>query len=227
MTLSTTDGHTSDRIMHQLMREAFQSFWQELKRSAANAATPGILAFYGVSILVFIFLSVFLPYETQVYLSIAAGVGVAILLTVSTILFRRILLLDIVFVGGIVFLVAALFKRGLLPPTVLQNFGHYALVISLALTGSYVVLQIIHCSRIGSHAGSLRSFNEFFSVSFTTLSSEMCSCLHPIPFLDLLGVVVFLPNQVRLGFIVMMATLVYQARLTFESYKSRKRLAVS
>lgn len=39
--------------------------------------------------------------------------------------------------------------------------------------------------------------------------------------LEGLGVAAFLPNQVRLDFILMSLALVYQAKFTFESYRSR------
>jgi hypothetical protein len=47
-----------------------------------------------------------------------------------------------------------------------------------------------------------------------------------MPVLDALGITAFLPNQVRLGFVIMMTTLVYQTRLTYEYYKSRTNFAM-
>lgn len=185
-----------------------------------------IIAFYSIAVIVFSALSTILPYEIQVHSSIAAGITVASLLAASMILSHGSLSsLDIVFIGGIIFLLAALFKRGLLPPTILQNFGHYALALSLALMGSYVVMQILRGNRIRSHATSVKSFGDFFSVSWTTLSSELCYCLHPVPILEALGIMAFMPNQVRIGFVIMATTLLHQARLTYVTYKSKRMQA--
>lgn len=201
--------------------EQSSSFWKEAKTNLREAANLRNLAFYGTAIVAFVVLSILLPYQTQVYLSIAAGITVALLLAVSMIFSRSIASLEAIFIGGVMFLLAALFKRGFLPPTVLQDFGHYSLAISLTLTGLYVVLQVLRSGR-KSYTMSVKSLNDFFSVCSTTLSSEMCSCVHSISFLEALGVMALLPNQVRLGFVIMMTTLVYQIRLTYDSHKSRK-----
>lgn len=200
-----------------------QSFWEELKANIVKIMSLRIIAFYSIAAIAFSALSTILPYEVQVHSSIAAGIAVASLLVASTILSHGFLSpLNIVFIGGIIFLLAALFKRGLLPPTTLQNFGHYALALSLALTGSYVVMQILRGNRIRSHAKSVKSFGDFLAISWTTLSSELCYCLHPVPILETLGIMAFMPNQVRIGFVIMATTLLHEARLTYAIHKSKR-----
>lgn len=203
--------------------EPFKQFWKELKRSASKSINLRILSFYGTAVMVISAFSLFLPYQTQVYLSIGAGISVAILLATSMMFSRSFMVIDVAFIGGIAFLLVALFKRGLLPRTALENLGHMSLIVSVAFTGSYVVLLIVQSSRIRLHVASVKSLNDFLSVCFTTLSSELCSCLHPIPFLDALGIIAFLENRVRLGFVIMMTTLAHQTRLAYEFYKSRRR----
>lgn len=198
------------------------SIWRELRKSVYKTLNPRVLAFYTAAVIMVSTLSILIPYTTQVYLSIAAGVTVALLLILSTALSHGVVWLDILFIGGVAALLIALFKRGLLPPSVLQGLGHYALAVSITLTGLYVLLRIRQGTRSRSHAASMKSLGDFFSVSWATLSSELCSCLHPIPILEALAAMAFLPNRVRLGFVIMMITLIHQSHLTYRSYKSRR-----
>jgi len=194
-----------------------------LRRSISQAANPRIILFYCVIALVFMTLSFFLSYQTQVYLSIAAGIAVALLLPTSMVLSRGFKLLDVIFVGGILFLIVALLKSDLPMRAVLENVRHFSLILSVVLTGAYVLVRFWTGGKVGSHALSVKSLSDFFMVCSTTLSSELCSCLHPVLFLETLGILVFLPNQVRLGFVIMMTTLVRQVLLTYESYELRRR----
>lgn len=84
------------------------SFWNEVRNRIREAVNPTILAFYGCIALLFIFTSFFLSYQTQVYLSIAAGIAMALLLSLSLVLVGGFSVLDIIFIGGIAFLVGAL-----------------------------------------------------------------------------------------------------------------------
>lgn len=215
-----------DRRLRGSTARPFRSSLEELRGSIRKALNPQIIVFYGITAIVSSVISIILPYQSQVYLSIAAGVAVAILLTVSMIMSRGVEPFDLVFIAGVVFLLVALFKRGFLPPIVLQNLGHYALALSMILTGAYVAFQIFRGTRLRSHVVPAKSLSDMLSVSSTTISSELCSCLHPMPVLDALGITAFLPNQVRLGFVIMMTTLVYQTRLTYEYYKSRTNSAM-
>ncbi len=129
--------------------------------------------------------------------------------------------MDAIFIGGVAFLIVALFKSDLPTRAVLENLRHFSLILSLALSALYVALRALRGGRAGSHPRSVGSLARFLSVFGTTLSSELCSCLHPTLFLGALGVAASLQNQVRLGFAMMMATLIYQARLTYGSYRSR------
>lgn len=200
-----------------------QSFMEQLKSSLLQALSPRNLAFYGTSIIVLAVVSFLFPYQNQVYLSIAAGFAVAILLIISMVLTRGFALLDLVFAAGIGFLLVALFKSDLPVRAVLENVRHFSLILSVVLTGAYFVLRVLQGSRTGSHAISVKSLSDFLSVCSATLSSELCSCLHPVLLLESLGIAAFLPNQVRLGFVMMMTTLVAQIRATYVSYELRKR----
>lgn len=212
------------RALWELSAGPVRSFREELS-TIFKSLDLKIIAFYGMAVVASAALSLILSYETQVQSSIAAGILVAFLLVASLILSQGFALIDVFFIGGIVFLLLALFKRSLLPPTILQGFGHYALIVSLVLTGSYVLLRVRHGSRIGSHATSVKSFGDFFSISWTTLSSELCYCMHPMPLLEAFGIMALIPGQVRLGFVIMATTLLHQVRLTYESYGSRRKQA--
>ena len=184
---------------------------------------PRLLTFYGAVAIVFSAFSFVLSYQTQVYLSIAAGIAVALLLPTSMVLSRGFTSLDTVFMSGILFLLIALFRSDLPMRAVLENVRHSSLILSVVLTGLYVVLRILRRGGVKSHAVSVKSLGDFFMVCGTTLSSELCSCLHPVLFLETLGILAFLPNQVRLGFVIMMTALVRQVLLTYESYESKRR----
>jgi len=199
------------------------SFRGILRRSISQAMNPRLLTFYGAVAIIFIAFSLVLSYQTQVYLSIAAGIAVALLLTTSMVLSRGLTSLDTIFMSGILFLLIALFRSDLPMRAVLENIRHFSLILSVVLTGLYVVLRILRSGSVKSHAVSVKSLGDFFMVCSTTLSSELCSCLHPVLFLETLGILAFLPNQVRLGFVVMMTTLVRQVLLTYESYESRRQ----
>ena len=178
--------------------------------------------FYGFSVIVFCVVSFLIPYYAQVYLSIAAGLAVAILLPVSVALVRSFTPSDIIFIVGILFLVIGLIQSGLPVRAVLESFRHIAFFASIGLTSLYIVLEILRSTRIRSRAGSMRGFGAFLAVCSTTLSSELCSCLHPALILEALGIPAFLQNLVSIGFAVMMTTLVNQIRLTYGSYKSMR-----
>lgn len=204
----------------------FSSFWKYLKRSVAEAVSPKNVAFYGTAAIVFSVVAFFLQYQTQVYSSIAAGLIVALLLPASIVLLRGFKFLDLVFISGIVFLIVALLQSDLPVRAVLENVRHFSLILSVALTGLYVVFEALRGARMKMHVVSLKGLSGFFSVVSTTLSSELCSCLHPTLFLETLGIVTFLPNQVRLGFVLMMVTLTSQIRSTYASYKLRTKQTI-
>jgi hypothetical protein len=220
MTLIWKQRNTKEKGQALAMTQS-TSFWGEVRKRIREALNPEILVFYGSIALLFIFAS-FLSYQTQVYLSIGAGIAVALLLLLSVVLARGFSLLDIIFIGGIAFLIGALLRSDLPMRAVLENVRHLSLFLSVGLTGLYLILVVVQGNRLASHELSVKSLGNFFSVCSTTLSSELCSCLHPAFLLEMLGVVAFLPNQVGLGFVIMMTTLIYQVRLTYESYESRR-----
>ena len=204
------------------MSEFFTLLREDLTRSIRKAMNTRTLTLYASIVIVLTAISLLLPYQTQVRLSITAGFAVALLLPSSMILSRGFKPLDTVFIIGILSLITALLNSDLPTRAVLENVRHFSLILSLALTGLYVALQSIHRTRIKSRTSSMKGFSTFFSVFSTTLSSELCSCLHPTLFLESMGIVAFLPNQVRLGFVIMISTLLHQTRLTYEAYNSRR-----
>jgi len=207
----------------ELTRNSSASFREISRRSISQAMKPQLLMFYGAVAIIFTAFSFVVSYQTQVYMSIAAGIAVALLLPTSMVLSRGFASSDTIFMGGILFLLMALFKSDLPMRAVLENIRHLSLILSVVLTGLYVVLRVSRRGNVKSHTVSVKSLGDFFMVCSTTLSSELCSCLHPVLFLETLGILAFLPNQVRLGFVIMMTTLVRQVLLTYESYESRRR----
>ncbi len=143
------------------------------------------------------------------------------LLLASMVLMRGFAKLDLIFVAGILFLVVGLLQSNLPTRAVLENVRHASLILSVVLTGLYVVLEILESTRLKFHVVSVKGLSTFFSVCEETISSELCSCLHPSLLLEALGVTVFIPNQVRVGFVLMMVTLASQIRSTYGTYKSR------
>jgi hypothetical protein len=193
-----------------------------LGRALRRAIRPEALAFYAVAIAAPLALSPLIPYQAQVRLSIAAGFAVTLLIPLSMILSHGLEPMDAIFISGVAFLIVALFKSDLPTRAVLENLRHLSLILSLALSALYVALRVLRSGRAGTHPKSMDSLARFLSVFSATLSSELCSCLHPTLFLEALGVAASLQSQVRLGFVIMMATLIYQARLTYGSYRSRR-----
>ncbi len=210
-----------DEKRSRFVARFLKSFRESLKNSLVRMMNPRILAFYGFAIIILSVVSFLLPYQPQVYLSIAAGFAVAALLPLSMIMSRGLKTIDIVFLIGILFLVVALFQSGLPRRAVLENLRHFSLILSVVLTSLYVAL-VFRLPPLKPHAKSVKIFGDFLSVCSTTLSSEFCSCLHPTLLLEALGVSAFIENQVKLGFVIMMTTLVYQAKQTYESYKHRR-----
>jgi hypothetical protein len=117
-------------------------------------------------------------------------------------------------------LIIALLKSGFPTKAILINARHISLGLSVLLSGLYILLQI---NRTKSHSESVKEFGKFFSVCSTTLSTELCTCLHPVLILESLGIAAFLPNQVRIGFIIMMITLSYNIRSIFRTFLRRRR----
>lgn len=194
-------------------------------RALRRAIRSRIIALYALSIAALSALSSLIPYQTQVHLSIAAGFAIALLIPLSMILSRGLEPLDAIFIAGVAFLIVALLKSDLPTRAVLENVRHFSLILSLGLSALYAALRILGAHRAGSDAKPMDALARFFSIFNATLSSELCSCLHPTLFLEALGVAASIQSQVRLGFIIMMATLIYQAQLTHGAYRSRRKLS--
>ncbi|MEM3439987.1 MAG: hypothetical protein QXQ76_02000 [Candidatus Bathyarchaeia archaeon] len=191
-------------------------------RALRRAIRSRIIALYALSIAALSALSYLTPYQTQVHLSIVAGFAIALLIPLSMILSRGLEPLDAIFIAGVAFLIVALLKSDLPTRAVLESLRHFSLILSFGLSALYAALRILRSYRAGSATKSMDALARFFSIFNATLSSELCSCLHPTLFLEALGISASIQSQVRLGFIIMMATLLYQARLTHGSYRSRR-----
>ena len=144
----------------------------------------------------------------------------AFLLIFSIVASRDLKSPDVLLVIGTVFLVFAIYRSGLPTQAVFQNLRHLSLVLSVVLAGSYLALKHFKQRASRPRLSLMTGVSRFFSVCLTTLSSELCSCLHPILLLETIGIMAFLPSQVRIGFVLMMTTLVFQLRLTFDSIRT-------
>jgi hypothetical protein len=212
------------------------SFWKGLRIEILEAVKPRKLFIYSITVVIFSIVSFILPYDVQVSTSIIAGIVMVLLLVASLVALRGFKKLDMVFISGIVFLVIALFPKELLLssfPTldVIRNFQHLSRIMSIALTALYVAVGIFQFTNIRPHWVRMKHFSNFFSMCNTTISSELCGCLHSIPFLDVLlaplGVADLIINRVKLGFVIMMVTLVLQIWSSYESYrKSAGRIKI-
>ncbi len=208
------------------------TFWEELQGEVFELVKPRNLILYGVVALAFSVVSLVLTYELQVYASIVAGIAVALLLVASLVALRGFIKLDMVFVGGIIFLIIALFPKeyltSLLPTIdVLRDFKHLSRILSIGLTALYTIMGVFQRSLSRPHGAHMKSLSNFFSVCNTTISSELCACLHPIPLVDMLlaplGAADLLTNRVKLGFVIMMISLILQIRSSYNFYKNKNK----
>jgi hypothetical protein len=207
-------------------------FLHELRAQLLEAVKPRRLVLYGVALVIFSIVSFVLPYQIQVYTSISAGIIVVLLLVAALVKSRGFRKLDMIFVGGIFFLIVALlpkeyFISSFPTPEFFRDFRHLSEILSITLTALYAltgILQFLHTRIQGT---PMKYFSDFFSVCNTTISSELCGCLHPIPFVDTflapLGVADLLTNRVKLGFVMMMTCLVFQMQSFYASYKTREK----
>ncbi|MBS7626702.1 hypothetical protein KEJ51_06680, partial [Candidatus Bathyarchaeota archaeon] len=141
----------------------------------------------------------------------------ASLMLSTAILSRRRETLDLIFMAGIAFLFIGLYKSDLPTRATLENIRHLSLIISVILTGIYVAAKIPRRGKTYPSFNLIQNLGRFMSVFSATLSSELCSCLHPTLMLEAVGFALLIPNQVRLGFILMIITLAYQINLTYRS----------
>jgi len=181
---------------------------------------PSVFAFYSATMAIFVAISFLLSYQDQVYVSTKAGFVVAFLLVLSMIVSRDLKSPDALLVIGTIFLVFAIYKSSLPTQAVFQNVRHLSLILSVVFAGLYLAVKNFGERGRRPRLSLMTSISRFFSVCLTTLSSELCSCLHPILLLEMIGIMAFLPSQVRIGFVLMMTTLVFQLRLTLNSLRT-------
>jgi predicted secreted protein len=118
--------------------------------------------------------------------------------------------LSLLFYIGVFFLMLGLAESG--PPTraMLESVRHTSLIIAVMLTSLYYLLLFFKRYRVQKGRKELKFYRDFTSIFFTTLSSELCSCLHPALILDLLGIAISIPTQVKIGSLLMIITFIYQ-----------------
>ena len=185
------------------------------------------MAAFVISVIV----SLSLPYVYLVYSSIGMGLLVSALLTLSVYLSYGINRHSSVFVVGISLMVVALLNSDLPTRAVFENLRHASLMLSLVLGGLYTSIALSKrldklipkeiISRLDRP--ELKPYSDFASMFCTTLSSELCSCLHPVLVFDMLGISLLLPTQVKSGFVLMVVTLAHQLRVTWLLLRPRLR----
>lgn len=193
------------------------------RRRYLGGIIPGrrVIGFYFASLIVAVLFSVITPYQYLVYFSIAMGLVVSALLVLGLFLSGQFNRYSVLFVVGIFVMVVALLSSDLPTRALLVNVRHISLILSLTLSGIYTL--VVLTERVGElvprrilatlDRPMLRPYNDFASVFCTTLSSELCSCLHPALVLDMLGVTILIPSQVKAGFILMAMTLTHELRI--------------
>ena len=132
------------------------SFRKALRIEILEAVKPRKLILYGITIITFSVFSLILPYNVLVYTSIVAGISMVLLLVASLVALRGFKRIDVVFIGGIVFLIIAFFPKELLISSfstleVLRDFKHLSRILSIALTALYVAVGVFKFAHIGSH----------------------------------------------------------------------------
>ncbi len=209
------------------MNTALRRFRDTILNEALRELRPRDLAFYAIALVMFVGVSLILPYNTQVYLSVVAGMTIALLLLMS--IARSEFTRNVALVGGASLLSIALIPKGilsLLSPVqdIFLDIQHLSRILSVALTALYVALGVLQFAHVRPRGVIMRRVSRFLSVCNTAISSELCTCLHPIPFIDVilipLGVADLLVNRVKLGFVIMMMTLVFQIRTSYGFHKA-------
>jgi hypothetical protein len=186
---------------------------------------------YSVGLAVAFFISVSVSYRYLVYLSIAEGLAICMLLLLGVYLTGNINKYSSLFVVGILLMMVALLNSDAPTKAVLGSLRHISLVLSMILSGVYTSLALFRrierqltesiTSRIDRNR--LKPYSDFATAFCTTLSSELCSCLHPIIILDMIGISILVPSQVQVGFLLITMTLIHQLMLV--SRLSRSRIA--
>ena len=181
-----------------------------------------VFSIYAIALLLAVLFSLVIPYQYLVYLSIGVGLMISFLLLMGMILSGQINRYSSFFVLGIFFMIIALLSSDLPTKAILLSVRHISLILSLTLSGIYTAFSLIKrfkrtaLKRVATALSSprLKPYSDFSSVLCTTLSNELCSCLHPALALDMLGISILISSQVQTGFILIMVTLVHQLKIT-------------
>jgi hypothetical protein len=181
---------------------------------------------YSIGFTIAVLMSVSVPYRYLVYLSIAEGLAICVLLLLGVYLARNINKYSSFFVVGILLMVVALVNSDAPTKAVLGSLRHISLALSMIVSGIYTSLALFRrmerqlTDRITSKIdrNRLKPYSDFATAFCITLSSELCSCLHPIIILDMIGISILVPAQVQVGFLLITMTLIHQLRLVSARY---------
>lgn len=206
------------------MCSAYRPLRQYLLQSSITTAVLAGAVLVGVR------LSLTVAYESLVHLSIGLGLAVSLLLLLAVSLSGNVSRYTAFFILGILLMILALLSSDLPTRAVLLSIRHFALAASLLLSGLYTLLYVVQRTDMRVLKGfafsvnpRLKPYSDFASVFCTTISSELCSCLHPALALDILGISLLIPSQVQAGFILVLATFAYQLRATVHVLCARAR----
>ncbi|MCJ7633344.1 hypothetical protein MUP77_13275 [Candidatus Bathyarchaeota archaeon] len=192
-----------------------------------------MFSIYAIALLLAVLFSLILPYQYLVYLSIGVGLMISFLLLMGMILSGQIDRYSSFFVLGIFFMIIALLSSDLPTKAILLSVRHISLILSLTLNGFYTVFSLIKrfrktdLKRVATALSSprLKPYSDFASVFCTTLSNELCSCLHPALALDMLGISILISSQVQTGFILIIVTLTHQLQITSRLWCARAQVS--
>jgi hypothetical protein len=183
------------------------------------------IGFYVGGLVVAVLISLTAPYQYLVYVSIVMGLVVSALLVAGLFLSKQFNRYSAIFFVGISLMVVALLNSDLPTRAILLSVRHVSLILSLVFGAVYTLaaftkrIERLVPRRIlvALDRPVLRPYNDFASMVCTALSSELCSCLHPVLALDMLGVSILVPSQIRGGFILIAMTLTHQLRMSSRS----------
>ena len=126
-------------------------------------------------------------------------------------------------------MVVALLNSDAPTKAVLGSLRHISLALSIILSGVYTLFAL--SKRVERQLADkiapkldrniLKPYSDFATAFCTTLSSELCSCLHPILILDMIGISILVPAQVQVGFLMITTTFIHQLRFVGRLSASR------
>jgi hypothetical protein len=122
---------------------------------------------------------------------------------------------------GILLMIVALLTSDLPTRAVLENLRHISLILAITLSSIYTIAILMKKyerlipTKLATklYHPKAKSYSDFSTMLSTTLSNELCSCLHPVLMLEMLGISILIPSQVKTGFLLMTMVLTHQVRM--------------